>query len=162
MTWYRRTFFALVAIAILQTVYYYPQLPRVVASHFDGAGAPNGWSGRDGFFTLYLGMVLLLVIVFVLLPRWSENRINFGTKIPHSAYWLAPARIDATKSFFRRQMMLLGVAHLLLAIFTIQLAIEANLATTPLLDDSLYWALGGYFLFLGAWLAHFFLRFRRR
>ncbi len=57
MLCYRRIFFALVAIAILQTVYYYPRVPQVVASHFDGTGVPNAWSGRDGFFALYLGMV---------------------------------------------------------------------------------------------------------
>ncbi len=161
MLCYRRIFFALVAIAILQTVYYYPRVPQVVASHFDGTGVPNAWSGRDGFFALYLGMVALLVGVFVLLPRWSEKRIKFGMKIPNPDYWLAPAKVEETKRFFRRQMLLIGIVHLLLAITTVQLAIEANLAETPLLDHRIYWALGLYFVFLVAWLIHFFVHFRR-
>jgi len=161
MLWSRRIFFALVALAVVQTVYYYPQLPDAVASHFDGAGVPNAWSGRDGFFALYLGMVLLLVGVFVLVPRWSEKRINFGMKIPNSKYWLAPERREATKLFFRRQMMWMGIAHLLLAIYTIQLVVEANLDATPILDDNIFRALGLYFICLIAWLLHFFLHFRK-
>jgi len=38
----RRLFYGLIALAAVQTLYYYPQMPEVVASHFDGRGAPNG------------------------------------------------------------------------------------------------------------------------
>ena len=161
MPWYRRIFFALVALAFLQTVYYYPKLPEVVASHFDGAGAPNAWSGRDGFFALYLSMVLLVAGVFVLVPRWSEKRANFGMKIPNADYWLAPERIEDTRRFFRRQMLLMGIVHLVLAIYTMQLAIEANLVETPILDSNIIWALGLYFVCLAFWLIHFYLHFRK-
>ena len=76
MNWLRRSFYGLLAIAVLQTLYYYPQMPAVVASHFDGLGAPNGWSSRNGFFALYLGITTLslgLVALLLALDLGSEN-----------------------------------------------------------------------------------------
>ena len=161
MIWFKRIFFLLVALALLQVVYYYPQVPDTVASHFDGLGSANAWSSKNGFFGLYLALILLLVMVFIFAPRWSETRIRFGMKIPNRDYWLAPERLQQTKQFFRRQMIIMGVVHLLLAIYTIQLAILANLNQQPRLHPSIAWALGLYFLFLIAWLIHFFIHFRK-
>ena len=160
MTWLMRVFFALVMLAVIQVAYYYPQMPVIVASHFDGLGAPNAWSGKNGFFGLYLAIVLMLVGVFVWVPAWSEKRADFGLKIPHAEHWLAPERAEETRRFFRRQMILMGIVHLLLALYVTQLAIVANFSEQPRLHDSIYWALGLYFLILIAWLVHFFMHFR--
>lgn len=161
MIWFERIFYALVALAALQIVYYYPKMPEVVASHFDGLGAPNAWSGRNGFFGLYAAILAILVLIFIWAPKWSESRLKFGMKLPNPEYWLGPERIEQTKKFFRRQMLIMGVLHLGLAIYVMQLAIEANFMQEPRIHDSVYWALGFYFLVLIAWLIHFFLHFRR-
>lgn len=161
MTWGIRIFYALVAIAVLQTVYYYPQMPTVVASHWDGLGAPNAWSSRNGFFGLYLGIVLMLVGIFVYVPKWSFRHKQMGMKLPNPEYWLAPERIEQTREFFQRQMTLMGVVHLALAIFVMQLAILANFKQGSTLHHSIFWVLGLYFIFLAGWLIHFFLHFRK-
>ena len=153
-------FFALIALAIAQIVIYYPQMSDVVASHFDGLGTANDWSGRNGFFGLYITMLALLVLVFIYAPRWSEKRAQFGMKIPNREYWLAPERLDQTREFFRQQMLVMGVVHLSLAIFTVQLVIQANFDQAPRLHYSIAWALGLYFVILIGWLIHFFLYFR--
>lgn len=154
-------FFGLIGLAMLQIAFYYPRMPDVVASHFDGLGTPNGWSGRLGFFGLYAAILLLLTGVFIYLPGWSEKRTSFGMRIPNREFWLEPEQIESTRLFFRRQMLIIGVAHLGLAIFTMQLAIVANFDQTPRLHHSIAWALGIYFLFLSGWLIHFFLHFRK-
>ena len=161
MIWIRRVFFALVASAVLQTLYYYPQMPDVVASHWDGLGAPNGWSSRNGFFGLYLGIVAMLVGVFVYLPRWSLNRDRKGMNLPNADYWLAPERIDQTREIIRNQLLIMGVVHLALAVVVMQLAIQANFEPGASLDSSILWILILYFIFLGVWLIRFFLRFRK-
>lgn len=161
MNWLRACFFALVALAAIQVVYYYPRLPDTVASHFDGLGAPNDWSGKTGFFALYIAIVLMLIAVFELVPRWSGKSSRFGMKIPNREYWLAPERVEQTRKFFRRQMMLMGVAHMLLAIYAIQLAILANFEAEPRLHPSIGWALGIYFVFLAGWLIHMHWHFKK-
>ena len=160
MLFYRYLFYGLAGVAILQTAFYYPQLPQVVASHFDGAGSANAWSGRNTFFAIYLGMMALLIVVFDLLPRWPGRRSRVRMNIPNRDYWLAPERRDATLEYLHRRMMVLGIAHQLLAIYTIQLAIIANLKQAEL-HQSIYWALGLYFLFLATWLLRIFLHFRK-
>ena len=161
MRWLQSLFVALLLLAFFQIVYYYPQMPEVMASHFDGAGVPNAWANKDGFFLLYAAILLMLVFVFLHLPKWSEKRANFGMKLPNRNYWLAPERIEQTQQFFRRQMLVLGIAHLLLAAVTIQMAIVANFDENPVLDRRIFSALVAYFIFLVIWLIHFFLHFRK-
>jgi uncharacterized membrane protein YozB (DUF420 family) len=82
-------------------------------------------------------------------------------KIPNREYWLAPERLHQTREFFRRQMQVMGVVHLSLAIFTVQLVIQANFDQAPRLHHSIAWALGLYFVILIGWLIYFFLHFRK-
>ena len=49
----RRLFYGLIALAAVQVIYYYPQIPQVVASHFDGRGARNGWSSRNAAWLVH-------------------------------------------------------------------------------------------------------------
>ena len=161
MIFYRYLFFGLVAIALLQSAFYYPQLPATVASHWGASGDADGWSSRSVFFAIYLSMVALVAVVFILIPHWTGRRGAMRMNIPNRDYWLAPERAQATKAFFRRQMLILGIAHLALAIYTVQLAIIANLRESGRLDDSIVWALGLYFAFLAGWLLHLILHFRK-
>ena len=161
MSWLKRIFLGLTALAALQIVVYYPRLPAVVASHFDGLGAPNGWSSKEAFFGLYLVIVLMLYAVFGWMPKWIENRPGRHMKIPNRDYWLAPERKAETWAFFRRQMMLMGNLHLLLAIFAIQLAILANFAAEPRMHASIAWALAIYFIAFTVWLIYFFWHFKK-
>ena len=161
MIFYRSLFYGLVAIALLQTVFYYPQMPDVVASHFDGSGAADGWSTRTVFFAIYLAIIGLVVAVFTFLPGRFGEQGKLRMNLPNRDYWLAPERRQQTLVFFQRQMMILGIAHLLLAIYTIQLAIIANLQQAGQLHSSIFWALGLYCLFLAVWLIRFFLQFRK-
>ena len=161
MNWLRRTFLALIALAVTQIIYYYPRMPEVVASHFDGLGAPNDWSGKNGFFGLYAAILVMLVVIFIFVPGWSEKRRHFAMKIPNRDYWLAPERLAQTRAFFRHQMMIMGVIHVGLAIYAIQLAILANLTEQPRLHPGIGWALTLYFVILIAWLIHFYWHFRK-
>lgn len=158
---YRNLFYGLVAVSLLQSAFYYPQMPAVVASHFDAAGIANGWSSRNVFFAVYLVMVAMVVGIFAWLPRWSGKRGKVRMNIPNRDYWLAPLRREQTMEFLRRQMMLLGIAHLLLAIFSVQLAIIANLKPEPRLHAGMWWALGAYFLFVSLWVIRLVLHFRK-
>jgi hypothetical protein len=66
------------------------RLPSRVASHFDAAGMPNGWSSR-------LGYALLLVVIGVLLPLCIIALVRGLTlqgpallNIPARDYWTRP------------------------------------------------------------------------
>jgi len=161
MNFYRYLFYGLVAIAVLQSIFYYPQLSPVVAAHFNSSGAANGWSSRNVFFAIYLAMIALLVGVFIYLPHCSGKRGKLRMNIPNRDYWLAAQRQQQTIEFVRRQMLILGIVHLLLAIYSVQLAILANLQQASGLHESLWWALGLYFVFVTLWLINLFRQFRK-
>ena len=66
----RVTFATLLGIVALQAFIYYPQLPAQLASHFDAAGRPNGWSSKSAYFALQAFIVLVLTLCFAALPAW--------------------------------------------------------------------------------------------
>ncbi len=149
----------LVIIAVAQTVWYHPQLPETMASHFDGAGRPNAWSGKSGFFALYLVIVAFVASLFLAIGPLIRNRPDM--RLPNREYWLAPERRKATIAFIQRSLLWAGAASLALAVLVAQLAILANFKDPPRISNAIYWVLLAYFIYLGIWLVRLFARFRK-
>ena len=61
-------FLLLVLFAVLQCVHVYPQLPDVMASHFDARGTPNGWQPKHAFFILIAVVILVCTIPAFIVP----------------------------------------------------------------------------------------------
>jgi uncharacterized membrane protein len=152
----------LLAAAVVQILSYYPQLPSTVASHFGSEGRPNGWSSKEGFFGIYLGVLALVLASFVGLPvllgRIAPDWIN----LPNKDYWLAPQRQDRTVAILAREMLWFGNATIALMIAVIELAIRANLAQSPRLSEPVMWSLlSAYLVYLVIWLIRFYRLFAR-
>ncbi len=152
----------IVIAALIQLVYYYPQLPTVVASHFNSAGIPNGWQPKGAFFSIYCGVILLMIIIFpgtaFFLDRIPDSLIN----LPRKEYWLAPERREETFSFINRQMLTYGNATLIFLVAVFHLAIKANLTTQKQLPStSMLLMLGAYLLFSLLWTVRFILKFKK-
>lgn len=151
----------LAGVAAVQLLYYHPSMPDTMASHFDGAGRPNGFQSRDSFFALSWAMLLLVVVLFaglrLLFRRLPARMFN----VPNREYWLAPERFDETVDFVACQMEWMGIATLLLLIVVMQGVFEANQSPEPRLEGAIWWVLGGYFLFTAVWLVRFLRRLRK-
>jgi hypothetical protein len=150
------------AAAALQLLYNYPRMPETLASHFDGAGQPNGVQSREGFFGLSVGILVLTVIVMgglgVLLRRLPSHWFN----LPHRDYWLSPERREETIGYIGGQMEWFGAASLLLMLVILEMAFEANLSPAPRLEPGPVWAvLGVYLVFTTVWIVRFIRHFRR-
>ena len=147
----------LLAVAVIQSVYFYPQLPDTVASHFDGRGIPNGWMSKQMFIAIYLGIMVFMVAVFHLIPKFPNQLRN----IPNRDYWMAPERKEETMKYIEDVTPRLGIATMLLFLYVFQFAMQANLSPEPVLSGYVGWALILYFIFLAIWLLKFLRRFRR-
>ncbi len=95
---------ALVVLTIAQLIYFYPQLPETVASHFDASGTPNGWMSKTEFIVI-MGFVTLISAgsmagIALLLP-YIQDSINVSNK----EYWLASGRRDETIAFIAANML---------------------------------------------------------
>ena len=137
------------------------QLPERVASHFNGAGEPNGWMSRTTHLEfmagLGTGLPLLLVVVAVLVRFLPAGLIN----IPNREYWLGPERRRQTgEELFTACLWLacLGAAFLT---GLNALLVDANLRHPPSLSGASLATLTGLFLLaLGGWIVALLLHFR--
>jgi uncharacterized membrane protein len=74
----KREIFPILFIIAMGAValYYYPQLPDPMPSHFNYKGMIDGWMSKDGymivFFNLIVGSYLLLTFIPFLYPLWKK------------------------------------------------------------------------------------------
>lgn len=82
----------LVVVAFTQAAFYFGQFPDRVATHFDGQGNPDGWSGKLAATMKMLGfqcgMPLFILAMGQLASRMPESMVS----IPDKEYWMHPDR----------------------------------------------------------------------
>lgn len=161
MTWARALLLLVVFLAVLQMVLFYGDLPDVMASHFDGAGKPNGYSSKSSFFILSTVILAFTVGVFGGVP-WIMHRVpSRKMNFPNRDYWLDPSRREQSLQTFESYFLWLGVMHAGLALLILQMVIDANLGPGPVvLSSGIWWTMGLYTLLFVVWLAAFLRRFR--
>jgi hypothetical protein len=138
------------------------QLPLLVASHFDGAGAANGFMPRGGYRGLMLTLLVGLPSLLTALTWWSLGASSARINLPNKDYWLAPERRTATIAYLRTCLLWFGVLLLAFLCYVHWLVVLANGQQPPRLDNA--WFIGGLVSFFAAllvWLKMFFGRFRR-
>ncbi len=139
----RFAFATLLGIILLQALIYYPQLPAQVASHFDAAGRPNGWSSKSAYFALQAFIVLVVTICFAALPAWLERAPARLVNLPNKDYWLAPERRAATMARVASALTWFGCAGLVFITVVAFLVIDFNLGRERALPAVPIWALLG-------------------
>lgn len=97
-----RLIFVLLALyAALHFSVVYPRLPNVVASHFDGRGAANGWQTKQAFIIVFAGVTALCVLVgFGLASLFGVTPMQL-INLPNKQYWLALEHRDETLEWLK-------------------------------------------------------------
>lgn len=156
-----KAFLFLVGLWILQILYYYPLMPGTMASHFNTAGKANGWMGREGFFLLSFGTLVLFVFIFLILPRLLRHFPDSLINLPNKDHWLAPERRAATFDRIRGRIMWVGSATALFMLVLFQLVLHANLSGVGSMSAGVLWGLlGVYIAFTAVWCVLFIRSFR--
>ncbi len=148
----RVAFATLLGLIVLQAFIYYPQLPAQVASHFDAAGRPNGWSSKSAYFALQAFIVLVVAICFAALPAWIERAPARLVNLPNKDYWLAPERRAATMARVASALTWFGCAGLIFTLVVTSLVIDFNLGRERALPAVPIWALLGGIAVCTVWL----------
>jgi len=152
----------LAAVGLIYFSLLYPQLPNVMASHFNASGAATASMPKSGFFLLFLFVAVFASIPVFLVPRQMaalpQDRIN----LPNKAYWLAPERRDETMQYLGMQMGWFGCALLALLLCGFYFAISANLKPDHQFDSTSFLAgLGAFTAFIIVWLVRLMGHFRK-
>jgi len=146
-----RTRLLLLGLVAVQIAWYSPRLPHVITSHFDVAGRPNGWMSREAFVGVYVGVVLLLTVVFSGIRFVPPSLLN----LPNKEYWLAPERRAATVTRVAGELTSFANATLVLVLATFELAFRANLPGGTFAAEVMWVVLGVYLVFIVARLVRF-------
>lgn len=137
------------------------QLPEKVALHFNAEGKPNRWSSSS---EMTLGMVLLATAEFVtffaiawILPRISYQLWN----LPNKSYWLAPERAEQTTTGICRDLLIMGLATLLLLGVVQWDVVQANLVRAESNLVFTGWVVGSYLVLICGIIVAMIKRFNR-
>ncbi|MHC4444603.1 MAG: SdpI family protein [Planctomycetota bacterium] len=158
--------FLIILLGIIDTVYYYPQLPDRVASHFGSSGEPDDWMSKTGFLVVSLGFMLfmgffLFGIAYLCAVMVSSDKWDHIVNLPNKDYWLAPERRRQTGEFIYRYMLWMNSAVMLFMVAVFHQTIRYNLGRTDHLED-MGWLLCIFLGFMGVWLVGLFVKFCRR
>src|SRR5262245_33671517 len=151
---------AAVAFGVGDLFVRYSKLPAQMASHFNAAGVPDGWSSKDQFVVLALvtfGIISVTFAVVTLLTHFAPvSLINLTNK----QYWLAPEREAETRQALVDWSTWLMAATLWLLALIFHDAINANLRQPPQLESA-WWLFGGYVAVVVILMTQLITRFRR-
>lgn len=148
-------------VAAGQIAFYSPRLPRMVASHYDGAGNPNGWMSKETFVVIYGAFMAF----FLLLAFASQVFINgIPTRLlnlPNRDYWLSGDREAKARADLADMITWIYVGILVFFVIVFQLVFEANIGYTRNLPISwFWWIFGGFLCFVIVWSVRLYTRFR--
>jgi uncharacterized membrane protein len=141
---------------------FYSQLPDVVASHFNGHGAANGWQAKSAFLGVFVGVSVLAAVVGFGIPRLIAVLPAALINLPNKRYWLAPEHIAETTEFLNSYFAWFGCALFLIMILTFDYALQFNLHPENPPDPARMWyALAVLLVFMMAWTGRLLKKFLR-
>ena len=120
------------------------RLPPSVASHFDAAGTPNGWSSRLEYAFLLMVVGVLLPLSIAALVRGLTRQGPALLSIPSRDYWNLPEHGKESVRRVRAYMWWLGCIMAGTALLIHLLVLNAHEHQPPRLST------GGILLVLGA------------
>jgi uncharacterized membrane protein len=155
--------FVLLALyAAVHFSYYYPQLPGIIASHFDARGVANGWQTKPAFFGVFVAMSALSVMIgfglAAIIGAVPMQLIN----LPNKQYWLAPERRTETLEYLKAYFGWFSCSLYVVMIVAFDYAVQSNLhRDSPPGVSRLWFTLTGFMGFMIVWLIRLFARFGR-
>lgn len=111
------------------------QLPTRIATHFDGNGAPNGWSETKSFMLIVLatgfGVPLFTMGIAYSIRFFPADFLN----VPNSTYWRKPESYLKAYQFLFTSSFWFASAFLLWQTALSRLVVSANRLSPPWLDN---------------------------
>ncbi|NOZ02824.1 MAG: DUF1648 domain-containing protein [Deltaproteobacteria bacterium] len=124
-------------------------LPNRIPTHFNGAGAPNGWSSKSTFFWTWLltiAVANIWVVVFPWLSRWLTSEKNRKyLSMPNKDHWLSDPELRA---YAMRVLETTFLVTIILSDVILMMAFRSIYGySTTHVPHPIHWSL---FVFLGA------------
>lgn len=131
-------------------VYFYPQLPEQIASHFNHLGEPDGWMSKTSFMIFEVVLLAFVLGLFGLISFSFEKIPVSLMNLPNKDYWLAPERRRETFQILKENLAALQIALLAMLVSINQMAFRANIEQTTLSSAS-WLVVGAFVIFTLVW-----------
>ncbi len=141
----------LTIVFLVQFVYFYPQLPDLVASHFNFWGEPDGWMSKGSFLVFQAILLIFILGTTSLMPILFNRLPDAFINIPNKNYWLAPERREEAVRKFSEIRDSLRAAVLLLFIGINHFAFQANINGENL-SNGVWFILSVFLLYTIYWV----------
>lgn len=146
------------ALGFLLLAYYY--LPPKIAIHYDESGVPDNFLGREPFFYVFCGFVLVLNVAISFIGRLVTGLPNRALAVPNRVRWLADAQsreelMYVLRNWFNSLAALLNVLLLTVLYATVRLHTNSRV----FLSDFTWVLFAGIALLL-VWAAYLPVRLR--
>lgn len=154
-------FLILCLLYVAHVIWYYPQLPDRVASHFSFSGQPDAWSTKTFFVTFYLvitgGCALLFIGVSFGMSKIPVSLIN----LPNKDYWLSEDHKQQTFDFMSHYLLWFASATLLFFLDMFHQSVLVALGKTDSLPHPML-SLGIYIGFIIVWSIGLLVKFGKK
>ena len=152
----------LIVAAVAQLAWLAPGMPDRVATHFDGAGNPNGWMSRAGMAGFQLTILAVMGGTFLGLPVLLNRLPTTMINIPHREYWLSPERRAGSMTALRNWMAVMGCGVVFLLMAVTRMLHHANRMTPPRLSSGVFVVcLAAFLLYVVGAIVALYRRFPR-
>ena len=147
---------------IIQSIYYYTQLPEIVASHFGTSGTPDDWMPRFGNLCVSSTIFICMTSIMFYAPKLMTILPARFINLPNRDYWMDHNRKKQTIQDVAERMSLFGFVINSFLIFITHMVFVANMSQPVKLDENtVLLALGIFMLFTAGWLFAFIRHFRK-
>lgn len=138
------------------------QLPMRVATHFDGAGRPNGWMSHDAHLT-FMTCFGVLMALFIAASMWS---IRFfparSLNVPNASYWRSLEHFPEACAILLNRGIVMSAATLVWLAGLGWSVVVANRTQPAYFNPWLFLPMTAVYLgFLVVWSIGMIRRFRR-
>ncbi|RMF38033.1 MAG: DUF1648 domain-containing protein [Planctomycetota bacterium] len=151
----------LTVVGVAMVVFQLPELPERVATHFDGAGRPNGFMSRQGHLAtmvaLLVGTPILFAGISALIRILPASLIN----IPYRNYWLAPERREETIRVVDLFLLIMAIGTEVFMMGIAHLVYRANVGNGQLSNTAFLTLLCGYLALTLGGCIYLLVRFGR-
>jgi uncharacterized membrane protein len=144
----------------ISLLYFLPELPDRIATHFGPNGHPNGWMTRNqhatGMTLLGFGIPAFVIGICYSIRFFPSSTLN----VPSASYWRTPEHYPEACQILLRWSFWFGtVSFLWTGILNYQLVL-ANRLSPPLLASTTVMILSGiYIVATGVWVVLLLIQF---
>ena len=148
-----RTILILIFLAnVILTLVSLLVLPPEVAVHFGKNGIPDSWASKEFNAMMFLGIDVLLLIVFLAGPSLSLGLSPKWVSLPNKSYWLKEENREMIQKKLAPLMIEFGSACLTFLLLVQLLTLEANLADPVRLNEGIFFTTFiAFMLYTGYW-----------